>query len=322
MAAGADQQLIAAKLQESHEIGVTPLANTAEQTTMSETNSAQDSSGSTLPPDANLSIDHTATTNPTGAVNDTAPVESTLPSETSVTSTIAPDTPDVAPISSEPVKPTPDVASGASTLAPSSVDLTEVKSASSTIEPALGGTLNATTEMAADDARTQAEDNQNKTILTHSYLDPQASNVAPINGATEAVNENKPVDIFAGPVNPVEPSTQATSPPVMGESARDHDDARAAVDAALGVSSTPAPTTTPFDLPPPPPLPDFSTLPPMPPDFSAPQPSTVATQPERLGDIFAPQPAAVQPIVPSTLPPQPVASVANDPSQFHIPGSN
>ena len=38
------------------------------------------------------------------------------------------------------------------------------------IEPVLGGTLNATAEQAAEDARREAESDQNRTILSHSYL--------------------------------------------------------------------------------------------------------------------------------------------------------
>lgn len=38
------------------------------------------------------------------------------------------------------------------------------------VEPTLGGTLSATADQAADDARREAESDQNKTILTHSYL--------------------------------------------------------------------------------------------------------------------------------------------------------
>ncbi len=49
-------------------------------------------------------------------------------------------------------------------------------------QPILGGTLNATTEQAADDARREAEDDQNKTILTHAYLGQSPQVGAPAGG--------------------------------------------------------------------------------------------------------------------------------------------
>ena len=57
-------------------------------------------------------------------------------------------------------------------------------------EPALGGILNATTEQAADDARRAAESDQNKTILSHSYIGSEeveaSPNVAPASSEGEA----------------------------------------------------------------------------------------------------------------------------------------
>jgi len=46
-------------------------------------------------------------------------------------------------------------------------------------EPTLGGTLNATTEQAAEDARREAENDQNRTILSHAYLGSNDTPVAP-----------------------------------------------------------------------------------------------------------------------------------------------
>ncbi|HMM61997.1 MAG TPA: hypothetical protein PKC86_00375 [Candidatus Saccharibacteria bacterium] len=332
MAAGADQQLIAAKLQESHEIATPPVANSGE-TVINEGPTVNLGAESTLPNNDNLSIDHTSTPKP----NETTvqpPTESTLPPESSE-STLPPETAPETPVVPDVPVSTPDLTSPTSTLAPTSTVVESPQAPGPSIEPSLGGTLNATSEQAAEDAKNAMLDDQNKTILTHSYLDPNTASTSPINGASQSVDEEKPVDIFAKPVNAIEPqqsSEGGSTLPPASESARDHDDARAAVDAALGgAAQSPATAEMPFNLPPPPPpLPDFSTLPPPLPDFSAPA-SNPTTQPEKLGDIFAPQPTpqptpppqpAFSPPVPTppSLPPQPVGNVASDPSQFHIPG--
>ena len=88
------------------------------------------------------------------------------------------------------------------------------------------------------------------------------------------------------------------------------DDALAAVHATFG--DQPAQTYDPaagIGLPLPPPLPDFSTMPPPPatPGYAPEQPPM---QPEILGDIFAPE-------TPQN-PQQPPA--VDDPGQFKIPG--
>lgn len=46
------------------------------------------------------------------------------------------------------------------------------------VEPLLGGTLNATAEQAAEDARKAAEDDQNRTILSHAYIGDQSGQPA------------------------------------------------------------------------------------------------------------------------------------------------
>jgi hypothetical protein len=109
-------------------------------------------------------------------------------------------------------------------------------------EPLLGGILNSTSDQAAEDARRELERQQNKTILSHSYLEgSDGSQTAPINSATQA-EDTKIVDIFdEAPTSTV--STVA-----------------APVD--IPPPPPPPPVSTPTaGLPLPPPLPDFSTLP-------------------------------------------------------------
>ena len=205
-------------------------------------------------------------------------------------------------------------------------------------EPSLGGTLNATTEQAADDKRREIEDDKNRTILSHGggqYAAAPPMMQSPLN-ATVAASQAEPEvrDIFADPATDSEPTGHAaTIQPPMPESAHAqtlaeidaqnrtaHDDARAAIDAALGGAPTPtnppviggAPETTPSlpPLPPLPPMPDFSTLPPLPGEAATPAaPAETVSVPDALGDMFPPATPAPE-----------APTVSNDPAQFKIPG--
>lgn len=209
--------------------------------------------------------------------------------------------------------------------------------------PSMGGTLNATTEQAAEDKRRAMEDDRNRTILTHGsaggsgYVgDHQAQPAfqSPLNAAMQPTPEETPVDPFAQLPAPAEETTAPTAyaqpvqPPEMSlpsnetladldrQNRAPHEDARAAVDAAFNAAPQAAPS---FDVPAPgpvasnnglPPLPDFSTLPPPPPlpDFSAQGPSG-PLPPDKLEDVLEPAPAA-----PAATP------QSTDPGQFRIPG--
>lgn len=205
--------------------------------------------------------------------------------------------------------------------------------------PALGGTLNATTEQAAEDKRREDEQSRNRTILSHgesTYIsEPSTLTHSPINSAASALVDEAPMaDPFAqlaptpemtpptGQAPTIEPLMQAPTLATIDEQNRQTgDDARAAIDAAFGSidpALQPLPPS-PFEpqpvvgdpytpeLPPLPPLPDFSTLPPLPAldQYGNPE---VSLPPERLEDVFAPAPAP-------EYAPQPPA-----PGQFRIPG--
>ena len=196
-------------------------------------------------------------------------------------------------------------------------------------EPTLGGTLNATSGQAAEDARKELENDQNKTILSHAYLSESPANTAPMNGQAE-VTEASAADIFAAPSGELEaPSAPVAStmgemtitPPTSAyavEETRDdasRDDALAAVHATFDETPAAQPAapamfspTPGIILPPPPPLPDFSQLPPAPAVTSAYAPEETLPPTERLGDIF-PDPQAPPP-----------APASDDPGQFKIPG--
>jgi hypothetical protein len=272
MAAGADQQLIAAKLQESHEIkdlSVNPVSNGIKEPAAMEIPVESDEQ-STLPP-GKLTISH----------GDTTPV---------VVEAIPEIKPEVIPSSQPELDDVP-----TSTLPPeapveesrSNVVNTLPEPAS---EPSLGGTLSATADQAAEDARRELENQQNKTILSHSYLSgDELVSRAPINSVGQT-DDTKMVDIFANNTIPgvASPSPVSTiEPPIIP------------LGSPTGLSITPPvmqPIVQPpvMDLPLPPPLPDFSTLSPPPlPDFNA--------TPE-VGSMAASAP------------------ISSDPRQFRIPG--
>ncbi len=213
----------------------------------------------------------------------------------------------------------------------------------STQTPSMGGTLNATTEQAADDQRKADEEDRNRTILTHNNGDYVSAADAPtfqspLNSASMPQDEAPLQDLFSAPS--ALPATDAvmeyeeSTPPSLSQKSekiitladidqqnrQPHEEARAAVDAAFDsvpfsptdpMQSAPAPIAPSPAAPVLPPLPDFSTLPPLPPltPTPAPQQDTGGLPPEKLEDMFtpAPQPAPQQP-------------QSNDPKQFKIPG--
>ncbi len=178
---------------------------------------------------------------------------------------------------------------------------TETKSSSGSDQPLIGGTLNATTEQAAEDKRHEIEADRNRVILTHST--PAASapepviNPSPLN-STMSGNKDEPdvVDIFASPSLPTSPATEqspAPSPvPSVVPTLADIE-AEATKKAAEEMAAS---SFTPLS-PGLPPMPDFSSLPPLP-----------------------PAPVGVDP---SGLPPLPAVEAPPaefNPSQFQIPG--
>jgi hypothetical protein len=203
---------------------------------------------------------------------------------------------------------------------------------SSNQAPSMGGTLNATTEQAAEDERRTLDDKRNHTILSHNNSNNYLGNntptfQSPLNAASQPEEDPPMVDPFKEtPSSPVADNTlptayaQTIQPPVTTLADIDkqnrvpHEEARAAVDAAFGAVpyTPPAPNAVLSSLPPMPPLPDFSTLPPLPPvhDPNAP---VGGLPPEKLEDVFA-APAATSL---TSTPPQ-----SNDPGQFKIPGQS
>jgi nanoRNase/pAp phosphatase (c-di-AMP/oligoRNAs hydrolase) len=319
MGAGADQQLIASKLQASHEIGGN-LAVTKDETpqevvpeeaperkesltishksteTLEEMDKrvkAAEQAEAIVAADQALTDEqgeHTSNANAAGAYafgDDNKP-------ETEV---VAEPTPEPAPV----VTPEPVLAPAVAPeplIEPSTPSQQE-------IEPSLGGTLNATTEQAADDARRAEESDQNKTILTHSYLDSSPS-ATPGTGASSyvlghdeaVVTEEPSPDAAPAPAQETMGHELVIEPPVAP------------------IASTPAD----LGLPMPPPIPDFAAQPAAGSAYAFNDASaTPAPQPEILGDILAPEPPTAAP-APYAAPQPPVTPPSTDPGQFHIPG--
>ncbi|MEO6727574.1 MAG: hypothetical protein ABIM96_01465 [Candidatus Saccharimonas sp.] len=174
--------------------------------------------------------------------------------------------------------------------------------------PSLGGTLNATAEQAADDARKVQDDDRNRTILTHgggAYVTSEPSFQAPLNATASGVNSEPEVkDILAEGsredmtthIDAIQPPAPVEHAPTLADidaQARAHEEAMGAVNQAL---TNP---TAADGLPPLPPMPDFSTLPPLPPDLAP--------------------PVAPSSLIVDTPVPAPTGN-ANDPAQFRIPG--
>ena len=220
-----------------------------------------------------------------------------------------------------------------------------------TVEPSMGGTLNATTEQAAEDARREAASDQNKTILSHAYLGgddsstatPGAGNFgAPATppgstGVNDAPTSSGMSSAYAldtrAPDLAQEPAPAPEAAPPAPEQTNNLGErviqplsaAPTPIPTPDPVAPQPAATPTDLGLPLPPPLPDFSQM-----NGPAPAlPVPPSPQPEILGDILAPeQPAAPAPEAPSPtsqLPnldpnPQPPTPQPTDPAQFKIPG--
>ena len=192
-------------------------------------------------------------------------------------------------------------------------------------EPSLGGTLNATTEKAAEDKKREIAKDQNRTILSHSgttYIDDEPTFQAPLNAVSDETQAEPEVkDIFAeapveettapdlklpplpplpplapapvlGPVPAPDPKSEPEEPqstaPTLEDIDRQNRDQHD--EARAGVHAA-------FES---------STEPKLAPDFSvAPEPQSDLASLPPLPSIPAPAPAPVVPLQPGQLPPLP-----------------
>lgn len=338
MAAGADQQLIAAKLQESHEFESPSGSDSGMSSSLKIEKTPEPAAP--VEPEANdsMSIMHTdglTLDDIAKEVHEKDQAEAAQVAEQAVEDLPQDSPPVLTPVTEDTIPPIEVAHAYALEPEVGVADSAEPVSG----EPTLGGTLNATSEQAAEDARKERESDQNKTILSHAYLSESPANTAPMNGQAEA----SAADIFTGPSaaleTPSAPVTNTIGEMIIAplnsayavEETRDdatRDDALAAVNATFSTTApqpAPAPSPAPFSpapgitLPPPPPLPDFSQLPPMPAATSAYAPEQSVPATERLGDIF-PDPQTPPVLSPASEPTPPPAPTTNDPGQFIIPG--
>jgi hypothetical protein len=187
-------------------------------------------------------------------------------------------------------------------IAPGAIDAPQLQGAVSTSawptgdEPTYGGTLNATTEAAAEEARKFEGDDRNKTILSHSggYIADQTPifDAPPLNAASSGPEEQFMVNPLSG----------ASSPTLTAAPLQPISPTLSELDAQNRAPAMPS-------LPP---LPDFSTLPPLPPLPPVPPaaPAGGNASPDTLGSILPPVEQAAP------------AAPAVDPGQFKIPGQS
>lgn len=222
--------------------------------------------------------------------------------------------------------------------------------------PSLGGTLNATTEQAAEDKRRAVEDDRNRTILSHnsgnSYIGDNSVPMfqSPLNAASQKEEDppmvdpfrestlptvNEPAPGYAAPIQPPAPAPTPAPTTTLEEIDKQnrapHEEAREAVNAAFGAvpfTPTPQPAAIIDALPPQDQAPaaaaPMASLPPMPPlpDFS-----TLPPMPQAPGGAAAPM-GALPPekledmLAPAPAPAAPPQPASNDPAQFKIPGQS
>ncbi len=330
MSAGADQQLVATKLQENHEINRDRTELTVDRNETTEpTNDESEPTAQLSPELLNIVHDQTATladidrrvkeTEQQQAADEAnRELEAVEPSPAEEPVQVAPKVPPETPPSQPEPASTGELPDG---------------------EPSLGGTLNATTEEAAEDSRKALDEDRNKTILTHTaYIDTPPP---PINAASSVSNDGSS-DASSGLYNETpselegpKPELVITPPPDLVQTAADLAQPATSINPVyafdqLSTNPTPTPTPTPSSL--------GLLMPPAAPDLSAPpigMPMNSAyalnpeePAPEKLGDIFpggAPQgPSIIAQPTPTTPVDQnlpPVTPPAADPGQFQIPGA-
>ena len=235
-----------------------------------------------------------------------------------------------------------------STPPPSQPISASVSAEPETAAPLLGGTLNATTEQAAEDKRRDLDTDQNRTILHHgTYVGASrpALGESPLNAAMGKSDEPPSIDPFAttnkdeAVIAALKEETQAlatkqaqaTASPSLPDSERD---ARAAITEALAAAPPLEPAASPAPVVSSPPLPTVSSapatladiesnvmhgLPPLPDfsDFSGSglpplPPAPISTADGGLPALNTSSSAPSTPAQPRTF----------NPSQFQIPGQN
>ena len=216
MAAGANQQLIATRLEEANEIGEgkkdnnedTDDSDSADGTTALEEGKSskvdQSSKSEPAPPkdtpaeDGSLSISHEKEGDLDEVARQVADEKTSQAAESAESKLAEAEAKAESDLSKNlPAAATPSVEELQKDIIAASE---QVDDASGYREPILGGTLNATTEQAAETARQEAASTKNKKILSHGsgrYVgDEEPIYDSPLNAAMQPSTEPKSVDIF------------------------------------------------------------------------------------------------------------------------------
>lgn len=301
MAAGADQQLIATKLNDSHSIHA---ESSPEQSGSYALDGSGDAGGLSIAHDdetlAELDARVRGVTNePEVSSLEESVVQPVVDDEPAVTSVVAPD----------------------SAYAPEQ-DSTQIGSYVEAALPVSDQTANAqpTGAYATEEVTLPPSEAENPhqilvddkpvsqdTTLQHRAYIGQAPEINSQMNATADKTSNTSVDIFSG--NGSEQQIATSSDPLMsGGPVSDP--------TGIGlIGAQPPVVSAPPELPQPPPLPDFSQLPPPTVFGEVPPPPVGQAQPEILGDILNDQPTA-----PVQMPPAaPATPAVADPHQFQIP---
>jgi hypothetical protein len=358
MAAGANQQLIAAKLEEGHELPpmAAPVAKDG-TTQLSEGESQKVANGDApaAPNDGSLEITHTPEADaqplPDPAADALQEAEQELAKSLERSATPVAPTLSVNDLQSDIAAAADDINEAASTqpVLPSTDTSTPkiIKQERSwrteplEEQPAFGGTLNATASDAEEAKRREAESQTNHQLLSHdepsSEPAEQAPTQTPVPPVPTFTEPSKPLESTSDDALKFEPAPIGNGGPTLAElesqtRGKAAEEARAAVDAALsampfnpagqplqGAGAAPVfevsheePQVTQTEpVAPLPPLPDFSTLPPLPGEPPASQPAPF--DPGQVPDSPS-MPVMTPPVVP---PPAPA-----DPGQFKIPGQS
>lgn len=188
--------------------------------------------------------------------------------------------------------------------------------------PSIGGTLNATTEQAAEDRRREEENQRNQTILSHGTPGVHDQTTAEPAYSPEIEAQQPQPTVY--PEAQAQPTNQMAASPVYEQPAQPLDDYAISAQSPQELAQ---PAVDLGGLPLPPPVPDFSNMP-LPPEFTAPpnfgpqdftQPDPVQFDTVQPAE-FSPAPDVAQGTNASGSSVMTEAVYPNDPSQFQIPG--
>ena len=315
MGAGADQQLVAARLQDGHAINAPNITPAGASPSIKD----QIQSNGTIKTDGGLVISH-ASTATLEEISEQVKAQSQLSATNFAEQQLEDRLAKV--VTPAPVPPNQDIQKElkAESDKVAQLDITRQPQMPSENEPMLGGTLNATTELAAKESALALEEDKNRILLEHQPAEQKPLTPPPFNSSVSPEPAEPHIDLFSGNIPPTkeyapmlgaDTNVNAMANQPMPNPTTEHEDALAAVHATFDNPAPTAPTgatpmtfapqpTAPFGpqpappsmsgLPMPPPLPDFTAMPPPPPTFGGPttQPPSEQLPPSDMGQFRIP----------------------------------